>query len=45
MKKSVETSMKARSCGGYAKHLKPYTKRLANKASRRIAKANLRRGV
>ena len=36
MKKNPQTSDKARSIGGYRKHLKPFGKRVANKATRRL---------
>ncbi len=38
MKKKYPTSNKARAVKGYCKHLKPWGKRLANKATRKINK-------
>lgn len=40
MKKTYETSRK---CREWAKHLRPYLKRLVNKSTRRIGKENLRK--
>lgn len=39
MKKKPEVSAKARSVGGYCKHLRPYGKRVANKSTRKLGKA------
>jgi hypothetical protein len=38
MKKTYDTSAKARAANGYCKHLRPYGKRLANKATRKLGK-------
>jgi hypothetical protein len=38
MKKQLPTSAKARAAWGYHKHLRPFGKRAANKATRKLGK-------
>lgn len=42
--RKTEEAKKASAAFGYCKHLRPYGKRLANKAVRRITKSNIKKG-